>query len=812
MDIEGNPIGVNSAQTNGNNTFTGDNTFTGSLTTEVQTLIEQATPANPSLGSVKFYAKNDSQVYSLDSTGTETQLGGSSILASANTFTGANTFTQPISGATPIAGTDLATKDYTDSLIATGLLNWAQYGDTQYTTGARLTLSAGVKVPLPNNALNNITSYMPSGVAFYDSGTQKITPQSIGETYELRVNFMAESASINNFVDITLDIGGTQGIILDRTFTFPRGSGVEHSFSSTNVLFSLDTFVANGGALYIEPDANCDVWDIQYLIVRTAAGNIDLADAPNDGNSYSRLNGTWSNSLTDSAGNSVVGVYDNIGGQTTNRMLGGSYSTLAGAGGNTSYGLNSLDAMTIGDSNTAVGSNAAPAITEGVSNTVVGASSMLLNETGNWNTFIGCDVNPGAGDNPTGFNNRIGIGYGCTPDTNRCCVIGTEETGKSISCIKVGQGGICNLGLSNRQFKNLYLSEGVIGDASLNLEVANRSIEFVDSTGVFGPTATSNTIDLGSSSQPFKGLWCNSALNGSALVIGGESVVGAFVGKGGVNNYLLGSDYNAITTGIDNTAYGYTALNLIEDGVGNTAYGTQSLKSVSTGYDNTGIGGFSGQLLTTGFQNVVIGASAGGTLTTGDSNTIIGPSADVTASDSQYRIAIGYAASCGNDNQCVIGGSNATTELTNIKPGSDQVCDLGSSGFRFKDIYLSGTIIGRPWTNVVPATDVRLAAATQTMKYKLIDDTTIQITGFLYYDNVIGRTPSDFILTNLPAECRPTNNAYSNGIYFGANTTSVNGVSVAKLKPDGNLTLTTTSGGFINNNDAIVIDATFYCG
>jgi hypothetical protein len=92
---------------------------------------------------------------------------------------------------------------------------------------------------------------------------------------------------------LDLDIGGTQGIILEKVTTFPRGAGIDHSFSSTSSLFTLGTFVANGGELMISSDDNITIWDIQYVITRVSANDLDLADAPSDGNDYVRNNSAW---------------------------------------------------------------------------------------------------------------------------------------------------------------------------------------------------------------------------------------------------------------------------------------------------------------------------------------------------------------------------------------------------------------------------------------------------------------------------------------------------------------------------------------
>lgn len=274
----------------------GSNPSFESTTVDYQQYCEITTPTElPAVGCEKVYTKAGGDLYILDSAGTESKIGGDSFDQSLNTFDDVdfNTVTSvgPISAATPILGTDLATKDYVDGVITSGLLNWAQYADTQFDTNTRLTVSAQTSVTMPNNALNNITSYMPSGVAFYDGS--KITPQSTGETYELRVNFSANSSTVNNYIIVSLDIGGTQGVILERTISFPRGNNIDHAFSTTSILFALNTFVTNGGTLSIYCEDEIDIWGVSYVIVRTASGNIDIPDAPNDGSSYARNSGAW---------------------------------------------------------------------------------------------------------------------------------------------------------------------------------------------------------------------------------------------------------------------------------------------------------------------------------------------------------------------------------------------------------------------------------------------------------------------------------------------------------------------------------------
>ena len=146
-------------------------------------------------------------------------------------------------------------------------LGWAQYGDTQYNDSNRLTLTASTDNPIPNNAGSSITSYLPKGItSLYDGNV--ITPAQIGDAYVLRVNFTATISNNNGSCEIKLDIGGLKGDILERTLKFPRGAGVAHRFTNTNLIYSLSTFLDNGGQVQISPSHTMEIWDITFVIAR----------------------------------------------------------------------------------------------------------------------------------------------------------------------------------------------------------------------------------------------------------------------------------------------------------------------------------------------------------------------------------------------------------------------------------------------------------------------------------------------------------------------------------------------------------------
>lgn len=159
------------------------------------------------------------------------------------------------------------TGDQTASDIGLG---WGQYGDTVYTVSSPFVINSGSVATLPNNALSNITTYLPSGVSsFYDSVNKKIIPQNIGDYYSINIRFKAKNTNVNGVFDIGLDIGGGLGIIFKETFLFAKGAGVEQDFNIVITGYSLDTFSLNGGIPKITSIlGNTSVYNISYQITR----------------------------------------------------------------------------------------------------------------------------------------------------------------------------------------------------------------------------------------------------------------------------------------------------------------------------------------------------------------------------------------------------------------------------------------------------------------------------------------------------------------------------------------------------------------
>lgn len=140
---------------------------------------------------------------------------------------------------------------------------WASYVDTQYTAVAPFTLTANTDTVLPNNAGNVIDFQKPVDVVtFYDSATQSITGRT-GDNLDVMVYFRAIPSAANQWLDVWIDIGGSIGELYRQTFSFPRGAGTERGvLYALPSAYTLGTWQANGGQIYIRSNAAVDIHDI----------------------------------------------------------------------------------------------------------------------------------------------------------------------------------------------------------------------------------------------------------------------------------------------------------------------------------------------------------------------------------------------------------------------------------------------------------------------------------------------------------------------------------------------------------------------
>jgi hypothetical protein len=172
------------------------------------------------------------------------------------------------------SGANTATRVGTllDRIISSS--GWASYADTTYTEGSPFQLLADTDTLLPNDSGSNIITQIPYDVTeFYDGSV--ITGQN-GDTMVITIDFLSKPTSgATTYIETWLDITGGTGTptslanLYKRIISFPKGNGVERPIVLSTMVYSLDTWEANGAVVKVRANGTCDIYDIRYVITRT---------------------------------------------------------------------------------------------------------------------------------------------------------------------------------------------------------------------------------------------------------------------------------------------------------------------------------------------------------------------------------------------------------------------------------------------------------------------------------------------------------------------------------------------------------------
>jgi hypothetical protein len=156
--------------------------------------------------------------------------------------------------------------------FSSGLLGWARYDDTQYTTSSAFTASVGVDVTLPNNGGNTIETNLHSTISFYNPSTQKIQAENNADVYICTVTFKAKTPNANDcHLRLQLDsTGATPYRRVGKDLFFDKGNNEWHDYHEVFQYYSDADFVTNGNRWKIQAvGQNAYIADVIIFIQRT---------------------------------------------------------------------------------------------------------------------------------------------------------------------------------------------------------------------------------------------------------------------------------------------------------------------------------------------------------------------------------------------------------------------------------------------------------------------------------------------------------------------------------------------------------------
>ena len=154
---------------------------------------------------------------------------------------------------------------------------WASYVDNVHVDlGSAQVLVTDTDTVLNNNAGTVVDSQKPYDITeFYNGTTKKIIGRN-GDNLDLMIYFTAVPTAPNQYVDIWIDITAGVGTPVNlanlyrQTFSFPKGSGVERGILyALPSAYTLDTWEANGGVVYVRSNAPLSIYNINYNFDRT---------------------------------------------------------------------------------------------------------------------------------------------------------------------------------------------------------------------------------------------------------------------------------------------------------------------------------------------------------------------------------------------------------------------------------------------------------------------------------------------------------------------------------------------------------------
>lgn len=356
-------------------------------------------------------------------------------------------------------------------------------------------------------------------------------------------------------------------------------------------------------------------------------------------------------------------------------------------------------ASNVGNNNVVVGLSAstsgaaANAVSCGVNASVTAANGIAI---GNTAAAQGSNAVCLGGSSTAAAVDSIAIGSSAVAAATGAICIGKSLTNVTADSVLVGSatvvnmrpGGtaVCDLGTTAARFKDAHLSGSLVGPTNTRtvdniVSCAGASVD--QRVAVFSGTSGKVITDGGALLSAYLPL-AGGTMSGE-LKMGGQTISGFTLLAPNDTNVLIGQ--GASIVGLSNVVIGRLS-SLTGTATNNVLLGAQATTSSNA--------------------CVVIGTLASSTAT--GSAAVIGYASTTSGAGS---VVIGPNLTCSGDNSISILSSNTTADsaligsatCVNWRSAGNNVCDLGTSGLKFKDVYCRG-IVGTTTNNNAQAGSV----------------------------------------------------------------------------------------------------------
>lgn len=179
-------------------------------------------------------------------------------------------------------GADLLTETITKNNDALNYQGWQSVRDARVTTSTITVDTSETKITIDNEGDATLinSDYLPLSIRgtgnLWDTVNSKITPISEGDSYDIRINATVDSVvGTPELITAKIDIGGlTAPTIVVGEKTESADKTAPYVVTFTFPIFCLDTFVTNGGQIFMKTLAgSVDISERSIFIVRTSSGN-----------------------------------------------------------------------------------------------------------------------------------------------------------------------------------------------------------------------------------------------------------------------------------------------------------------------------------------------------------------------------------------------------------------------------------------------------------------------------------------------------------------------------------------------------------